>query len=189
MRSIIEGYGLRRFTKPYHGITEISFHLLLDEIESHQSVPHFMGNPGAQDRVGQRRPHKVAIYMNRISTNFKRKRLRKRPEDEDKAENRGNRPKQPAHEGKGPGRKKIDILGNSLVRVIRKSAGKHFHAVKHLMRRPAGKILLRHPPPPAERELLLEVVRIHRKSDVGESKPRKFDQSVVYRISIIILES
>ena len=67
--------------------------------------------------------------------------------------------------------------------------GKHFKAVVHLLSGPFGKIVFRHPFPPAERQALLQVVAVYRKGDMGEGQSRETEQSAVDRAAVIILQS
>ena len=54
---------------------------------------------------------------------------------------------------------------------------------------PFGKIVFRHPFPPAERQALLQVVAVYRKGDMGEGKSRETEQPAVDRVAVIILQS
>lgn len=93
------------------------------------------------------------------------------------------------YEGKRACRKKIDVFGNTLVGIVCRALGKHFKAVVHLLSGPFGKIVFRHPFPPAERQALLQVVAVYRKGDMGEGKSRETEQPAVDRVAVIILQS
>ena len=66
---------------------------------------------------------------------------------------------------------------------------KHFKTVVHLLSGPFGKIVFRHPFPPAKRQALLQVVAVDRKSDVGEGQSRETEQPAVNCVAVIILQS
>ena len=151
-------------------------------------MPHFVGNPGPNDRVGQRRPYEVPIHVERGTAQSERQGFRQGPEDEDEAENGGHRPEKAGHERQSTGGEQVDIFRNTLIRVIGTAAGKHFHPVKHLVGCPPGKIFLRHPPPPPEGQSLLQVIGIHGKGNVTEGQGREPHETMVYRFLVIILE-
>lgn len=185
---VVEGNAFRCFTEPHHGIAEVRFQFLLQEIEAYQFMAHFVGKPGADDRIGQGRPYQVAVHMEGAAEEDKGQGLRQGPEDKDEAEDGGHRPKEAGHEGQGAGGKKVDVFGNTLIRVVGAAAGKHFQPVEHLPGSPAGKVLFRHPPPPAESQGLLQVVGIHGKGNVSEGDGGEADKAMIYGAAVIILQ-
>ena len=89
--AVVEGHAFRSFTEPHHGITEVGLQFLLHKVQSHQLMTHFVGNPGADDGIGQGGPYQVAVYMDGEARQRKGERFRQGPEDEDEAEYGGYR--------------------------------------------------------------------------------------------------
>ena len=66
-------------------------------------MAYLVGNPGADNGIGQGSPYQVAVYMDGETRQRKGERFRQGPEDEDKAEYGGNGLEQTGHEGQGAG--------------------------------------------------------------------------------------
>ena len=83
--------------------------------------------------------------------------------------------------------KLVDVLADSLVRVIR-IAAQDLQAVVDLALHPVVEVTVRHPGPPLNLEHLAQIDCVDREDDVEEGKPRELPDERPERFRLILLQ-
>ena len=183
----VEGDALTVLAHTHHVETEIGFVALLIEVESDEFAADEVDADRAEHRVEQREPEHVAVDDELMAADRHGEGTRKIPEHDAESAERRNLLEDADEQLQRQRDELVDVLADSLVRVIR-IAAQDLQAVVDLVLHPAVEIAVRHPGPPFDLEHLAQVDRVDREDDVEEGQPRELTNEWPERLRLILLQ-
>ena len=184
----IKGDALAVFAHARHRETEVRFIALLFVVQIDQLAADEMRQRGADDGIQQREPKHIAGNFQRGSADRYGEHAGQVPEHDGKGCDRGNLLQQSEQKLERQADEKVDVLLDTLVRVVHAAAARDLETVVGLILQPRRQVLSCHPCAPADLEKLPQVDRVDGDSDINEGDHRELADQRPEKIVFISLE-